>query len=141
MKFSFKDFFSKCDQIRSFLRIWSHLLKKSLTENFIFCAVTITFRSEGTEQRFFGKKLIIHPNYDEKKIENDIALIQLEKPVKFSKYVQPACLPDHGYQLPGGKGYEEYERRAKFIIIKQLIIIVIVIIIPKLTFFFFWEKG
>ena len=40
MKLSIKDFFSKCDQIRSFLRIWSHLLKKSLMENFIFCAVT-----------------------------------------------------------------------------------------------------
>ena len=39
MKFSIKDFFSKCDQIRSFLRIWSHLLKQSLMENFIFCAV------------------------------------------------------------------------------------------------------
>ena len=39
MKFSIKDFFSKCDQIRSFLRIWTHLLKKSLIENFIFCAV------------------------------------------------------------------------------------------------------
>ena len=39
MKFSIKDFFSKCDQIRSFLRIWSHLLKKSLMENFFFCAV------------------------------------------------------------------------------------------------------
>ena len=39
MKFSVKDFFSKCDQIRRFLRIWSYLLKKSLTENFIFCAV------------------------------------------------------------------------------------------------------
>ena len=39
MKFSIKDFFSKCDQIRSFLRIWSHLLKKSLKENFIFDAV------------------------------------------------------------------------------------------------------
>ena len=37
MKFSIKDFFSKCDQIRSFLRILSHLLKKSLMENFIFC--------------------------------------------------------------------------------------------------------
>ena len=36
MKFSIKSFFSKCDQIRSFLRIWSHLLKKSLTENFFF---------------------------------------------------------------------------------------------------------
>ena len=39
MKFSIKDFFSKCDQIRKKLRIWSHLLKKSLMENFIFCAV------------------------------------------------------------------------------------------------------
>ena len=32
-KFSIKDLFSKCDQIRSFLRIWSHLLKKSLMGN------------------------------------------------------------------------------------------------------------
>ena len=37
MKFSIQDFFSKCDQIRCFLRIWSHLLKKYLMENFIFC--------------------------------------------------------------------------------------------------------
>ena len=40
MKFSIKDFFSKCDQIRRKLRIYSHLLKKSLIENFIFCVVT-----------------------------------------------------------------------------------------------------
>ena len=39
MKFSIKDFFSKCDQIRTFLRIWSHLLNKSLMQIFIFCAV------------------------------------------------------------------------------------------------------
>ena len=39
MKFSIKDFFSKCDQILSFLRIWSHLLKKPLMENFSFCTV------------------------------------------------------------------------------------------------------
>ena len=39
IKFSIKNFLSKCDQIRSFLWIWSHLLKKSLMENFIFCAV------------------------------------------------------------------------------------------------------
>ena len=41
MKFSIKDFFSKCDQICSFLWIWSHLLKNSLMENFIFCAVYV----------------------------------------------------------------------------------------------------
>ena len=39
MMFSIKNFFSKCDQIRSFLRIWSHLLKKSFIKLFIFCAV------------------------------------------------------------------------------------------------------
>ena len=39
VKFSIKDFSSKCDQIRSFFRIWSHLQKKSLMENFTFCAI------------------------------------------------------------------------------------------------------
>ena len=33
---------SKCDQIRRKMRILSHLLKKSLTENFIFCVVCVT---------------------------------------------------------------------------------------------------
>ena len=41
MKFSIKNFLSKCYQIHSFLLIWSHLLKKPLMENFIFCAVNI----------------------------------------------------------------------------------------------------
>ena len=38
INFSIMDFLSKCDQIRSFLRISSYSLKP-LTENFIFCAV------------------------------------------------------------------------------------------------------
>ena len=45
LKFSVKDFFIKRDQIRSFLRIWSHLQKKSLLKNFIFCTV---FNVNGT---------------------------------------------------------------------------------------------
>ena len=36
MKFSIKDFFSKCDRNRRKLWIWSRLLKKSFMENFIF---------------------------------------------------------------------------------------------------------
>ena len=62
MKFSINDFFGKCDQMGSFSRIWSHLLKKSLMENFIFCAVTDLPRHSYTEQKlkfsikdFFGK--------------------------------------------------------------------------------------
>ena len=38
MKFSIKNFFSKCDQIHRKLRTRAHLLKKSLMEYFIFCA-------------------------------------------------------------------------------------------------------
>ena len=38
MMFSIKDFSSKCEQIRSFLRICLYLLKKSLTENFFLCS-------------------------------------------------------------------------------------------------------
>ena len=43
MKFTITDFSSKCDQIRWKLQIWSHLLKKSLMENFIFCAVPFIY--------------------------------------------------------------------------------------------------
>ena len=46
IKFSIKDFFSKYDQIHSFLRIWSHLLKKSLIENFFFvCSVNMNINA------------------------------------------------------------------------------------------------
>ena len=66
MNFSIKDFFSKCDQ----LRIWSHLLKKSLMENFNFCAVLEGIRCYNKTllllqitqetQMFFGGICIFH---------------------------------------------------------------------------------
>ena len=45
MKFYIEDFLSKCDQIRRKLRIWSHLLKKSLMETsfFVKCLVRIQY--------------------------------------------------------------------------------------------------
>ena len=41
MKFLIENFFSKCEQTSNILRIWSHLLKKTLMENFISCAVNL----------------------------------------------------------------------------------------------------
>ena len=58
IKFSIKDFFNKCDQIRSFLLIWSHLLKKSLMENFIFCAVWVW---TSVLEKFSNQKFMINP--------------------------------------------------------------------------------
>ena len=50
MKFYIMDFSSKCNQIRRKLQIWSHLLEKSIMENFIFCAVNeeVSFVSKTT---------------------------------------------------------------------------------------------
>ena len=56
LKFPVKDFLSKSDQIHRKLRIWSHLLKKSLMENFIFCAV-IFLEDVNTETHKNLKKL------------------------------------------------------------------------------------
>ena len=49
MIFSIKDFFSKCDRIRSFLLIWSHLLKKSLMENPIFFVQCLLYSDPDNE--------------------------------------------------------------------------------------------
>ena len=43
LKFSIKDFFNKCDQIR----MRKSLLKKSLVENFTFCAVYVQQKNYG----------------------------------------------------------------------------------------------
>ena len=43
MNFSIKFFLGKCEQICRKLRVWSHLLKKFLMENIIFCAVLAQF--------------------------------------------------------------------------------------------------
>ena len=60
-KFSIKDLFNKCDQIRSKLRIWSHLLKKSLMENFIFCAVYAKVHIfEGNQHTIFS---LLYPEF------------------------------------------------------------------------------
>ena len=52
-KFSIKDFCSKCDQIRVKLRIWSHLLQKSLMENFFFVQCTFRLRKLFWETKVF----------------------------------------------------------------------------------------
>ena len=46
-KISIKDLFSKCDQIRTFLRIWSHLLKKILNVKFHFLRIVKTYLEMG----------------------------------------------------------------------------------------------
>merc|ERR1719318_1012129 len=48
---------------------------------------------EGTEQEYDVEKIITHPDYDPRKLNNDIALLKLKSPVMFDKYRAPVCLP------------------------------------------------
>ena len=84
MKFSSKDFFSKCDQIRSFLRIWSRLLKKSLMENFIFCAVKVF-----TECRKICENCAFPQNFDPRKLGK---ISEFYVVLSFAKYLQDICI-------------------------------------------------
>ena len=49
-----KDFFSKGDQIWMKFRIWSHLLNKSLMENFIFVQCDIGYWNELGQTRLLS---------------------------------------------------------------------------------------
>ncbi|CAN9511627.1 unnamed protein product [Ophioblennius macclurei] len=39
------------------------------------------------------KRIISHPNYNDYTFDNDIALMELDRPVAFTDYIQPVCLP------------------------------------------------
>ena len=57
MKFSIKDFFSKYDQIRWKLRIWSHLLRNPSwkTSFFVQCIITrMSYKEPGATKKNKG---------------------------------------------------------------------------------------
>ncbi|OQV15689.1 putative Trypsin [Hypsibius exemplaris] len=50
-------------------------------------------KHEETEQYFRPIKIIIHPQFNVRTIENDIALIKISSNIEWSSHVRPACLP------------------------------------------------
>ena len=60
MKFSVKDFFNKCEQIRNFMRMCSHLLNKFLTKKFIDLCIDLFKQTENyceDENNLFFERL------------------------------------------------------------------------------------
>ncbi|XP_029695251.1 trypsin-3-like isoform X2 [Takifugu rubripes] len=49
--------------------------------------------NEGTEQFINSAKVISHPNYNSKNLDNDIMLIKLSSPAKLNSYVRTVSLP------------------------------------------------
>ncbi|XP_074621871.1 complement C2-like isoform X1 [Acropora palmata] len=60
-----------------------------------------------TGQSIKAAKILIHENYNRQNYANDIALVKLDRKVKFGKYVSPVCLPkmDEDLAGPGRRGF------------------------------------
>lgn len=47
---------------------------------------------EDTEEQFAVKTIIGYPRYNPENFDNDIALIQLDRPVEYTAFILPICL-------------------------------------------------
>uniref|UniRef100_A0A8D2QU20 Peptidase S1 domain-containing protein n=1 Tax=Zosterops lateralis melanops TaxID=1220523 RepID=A0A8D2QU20_ZOSLA len=48
-------------------------------------------------------QIIPHPSYNAETADYDVAVLELKRPVTFTKYIQPVCLPDAGHHFPTSK--------------------------------------
>jgi len=80
------------------------------------------WKEEGTEVDIKVSKVIRHPQFDHHTYNNDIALLKLERPIKFNRYVSPVCLPQK--DVPAGTkcfvtGWGQTEHEGLSHILKQ----------------------
>ncbi|XP_032858988.1 transmembrane protease serine 9 isoform X3 [Tyto alba] len=48
-------------------------------------------------------RIIPHPSYNADTADYDVAVLELKRPLTFTKYIQPVCLPDAGHHFPTSK--------------------------------------
>lgn len=63
------------------------------------------FRAKFPIMQVLADKIILHPNFDSKTLEHDLALIKLKKPVPYREDIQPICLPQVNEDFTGLEGY------------------------------------
>ena len=56
----------------------------------------------GNEEVVTLSRIIKHPLYDSVTFDYDIALLKLSKPVNYTRYIRPACLPPSDFKLEAG---------------------------------------
>ncbi|KAM9316565.1 mannan-binding lectin serine protease 1 [Gastrophryne carolinensis] len=57
-----------------------------------------TFTKDDSEQLFRAKNFFLHPGYDPRSMQNDIALVELSEKAFLNDYVMPICLPGEQVQ-------------------------------------------
>ncbi|NWX33439.1 TMPS9 protease, partial [Notiomystis cincta] len=59
--------------------------------------------SDGSAVQMDISQIIPHPSYNADTADYDVAVLELKRPVTFTKYIQPVCLPDAGHHFPTSK--------------------------------------
>ncbi|XP_052401692.1 coagulation factor X [Carassius gibelio] len=74
----------------------AHCMNQSLSTRVIVGEFN-TLVDEGREVMHDVDEILIHMNYMAKTYHNDIALIKLSKPIRFNRFIIPACLPERDF--------------------------------------------
>uniref|UniRef100_A0A8B9FTJ8 Transmembrane protease serine 9 n=1 Tax=Amazona collaria TaxID=241587 RepID=A0A8B9FTJ8_9PSIT len=72
----------------------------------MWAAYTGTTSLRGSESgavRMGIARIIPHPSYNADTADYDVAVLELQRAVSFTKYIQPVCLPDAGHHFPTSK--------------------------------------
>lgn len=56
-----------------------------------------TLVDHGNEATHYVETIVTHNKYRPETYHNDIALIKLTKPIKFSRFILPACIPEQDF--------------------------------------------
>ncbi len=74
------------------------------------------FICTGPEQVFRAKRIILRDDFSSTTINNDIALVQLDRPAMLNSRVGTVCLPRQGYQVPVGSQCITTGKRNDFVL-------------------------
>uniref|UniRef100_A0A8V5GX20 Uncharacterized protein n=1 Tax=Melopsittacus undulatus TaxID=13146 RepID=A0A8V5GX20_MELUD len=75
-----------------------------LTEKWLVSAAhCFTEGSDSGAVKMGIARIIPHPSYNTDTADYDVAVLELKRPVSFTKYIQPVCLPDAGHHFPTSK--------------------------------------
>ena len=86
-------FASSTTKLNEYKGVNGYTLSSSLFCNCIYSGLDHLNVSEQARQEFQLVDLIIHDKYNHETLENDIALMKLDRRVDFSRNILPACLP------------------------------------------------
>ncbi|XP_068193693.1 prostasin-like [Antennarius striatus] len=74
-----------------------------VTDYDIFLGRHTQMGSNPNEVMMTASKIIIHPQYNPRTVDNDVALIQLSGPVTFTDFIRPVCLAAVGSEYKDGE--------------------------------------